>query len=350
MENISGKSCYIFNHFNSPNSSIIKSINLKEKFIDSNMNILNRVGYENINFEEYLKTKNENIRRNSSYPNIIKENKNPINLKNKCSIGNFIRNFKYNNKKFSKYILSLNNSSLKSNSTYNCLSPSTISSTLNNSSPKNNCFLTLENFKNNKIKNIKNSFLQKDLNYKSKYLSYISSRKLMKGKSEKKIKISKNNLTQLKKKISESLSSSNLIENDLEKYLKSSESKRRKNKSNLYHDFNEIKNILLSKNEKNKIKTCLFNQRTGRSELMEINNANLIKFCDNINHMKEKEINKWGKKIIKKYRIFERNVLKGNDIIEKGDNAESLRKKLNINTFKLKNKFELIMKIKKKII
>ena len=347
MKNRAEKSHYIFNLFNSPNSSIIASINLKEKFMDSNVHILNRVGYEDLNFEEYLKMKNENITRNSSYPNIRKENKSPINLKYKFSTRSLIRNFNLKNKKFSKYILNLNNTSLKSYSTGNCLSPSTISSTINNSTPKNNCFLTAENFKNNRIKNIKNCFLQRNSKYKSKNLSYITSRRSMKAKSD--VKISKKNLIELEKKINETVSSSKLIENDLEKYLKKPENKKRKNKQHLYHDFNEIKNFLLSKKEKKRIKTCLFNQKTGRTELMEINNANLIKYCDNVNHMKEKEVNKWGNKIIKKYRIFERNVLV-DDKKEKEDNGESLRKLLNINTFKLKNKLELIMKVKKKIL
>ena len=57
MKNRAEKSHYIFNLFNSPNSSIITSINMKEKFMDSNVHILNRVGYEDLNFEEYKKRK-----------------------------------------------------------------------------------------------------------------------------------------------------------------------------------------------------------------------------------------------------------------------------------------------------
>ena len=364
-KNIFKNKIILFNRLNCIDNSflgITEKIIFNKNHIDSNIQTLSRIGYENLNWNEILKIKknkelkNENaisnIKRTLSFPNLRKKKKIQFQTHFKSSSSNLKK--KDNSVKHKKiYINTLNHTFLKSNSNFssvNYLSPTTISSTLNNSINKGSFFITSETPRFNKMRDIKNFFLRKVSNENNKFLS---SKKLLRNKSENKIKISKINLDKLKEKINNSLNSSNIFESNLEEYVRKL-SLEKTEKHNLYHDFKQIKKILLKDTNKERIKTHFFNKRTGRTELIEMNNANLIRFCDNVNNIKDSRIAKWGNKLFKRYKAFEKKL----DIKIKEDEKENIedkkkkifRKQMSLNSFRINKKIELLIREKNKII
>ena len=368
-KNSSDKNFILFERFKtSNNSSIIDFINSKEDIINKNFKILINVGNEKLNWDkvfktkktkEYIQTHYKNISqlpRTPSCPNIKYEKKNKLTKSYKLSSDNLLNHVHHNKKEMYNYSNNtLNNTTLKSNNSINCLSPSTIASSPNESNKKISFFITSENsYQKNKMKNIKQFLLKKNI-INSKLVSYISSKKLSKSNSENKLKVKKLDLSKINKSINKTLSFSKILENSIDDYIKTTEIKKTNNKPILFQDIDKI-NQLFNKNEikkhTNSLKTLLFNKKTKRAELIEINNANLIKYSDYINHMKDSKIGNWGKKFIKKYQFYEKKAnikLNYEENQENNIKRESLRNQLMLNSFRLNKKIENIIREKKKI-
>ena len=360
----------LFDRFKTSNNSpIIDFINSKEDIINKNYRILINVGNEKLNWDKVFKIKktkeyiqthyknNSQLPRTPSCPNNIKyEKKNKLIKSYKLSSDNLLNHVHHNKKEMYNYSNNtLNNTTLKSNNSINCLSPSTIASTPNESNKKISFFITSENsYQKNKMKNIKQLLLTKNI-INSKLVSYISSKKLSKSNSENKLKVKKLDLSKINKSINKTLSFSKILENSIDDYIKTTEIKKTNNKPILFQEIDKI-NQLFNKNEikkyTNSLKTLLFNKKTKRAELIEINNANLIKYSDYINHMKDSKIGNWGKKFIKKYQFYEKkaNIKLNYEENEKNSNKrEFLRNQLMLNSFRLNKKVENIIREKKKI-
>ena len=169
-KNSSDKNFILFERFKtSNNSSINDFINSKEDIINKNFKILINVGNEKLNWDkvfktkktkEYIQTHYKNISqlpRTPSCPNIKYEKKNKLTKSYKLSSDNLLNHVNHNKKKMYNYSNNtLNNTTLKSNNAINCLSPSTIASSPNESNKKISFFITSENsYQKNKMKNIK---------------------------------------------------------------------------------------------------------------------------------------------------------------------------------------------------
>ena len=363
------KNFILFNRIKtSIDSPIIDYINSKERFVNKNYRLLKNVGYEKLNWDEIFKVKktkeyirthyitNSKLPRTSSCPNIKNEKKNKFIKSYKMNSDNSLNNIKNRTKKvYNNINNTLNNTTIKSNNSINYLSPSTISSTPNESNKQRSFFITSENlYQKNKMKYIKQFLLKKNI-INTKLMSYISSKKLIKANSEKKLKVKKLDLTKLNQSINKTLSYSKILENSIDDYVKTSEIKKNKNKPLLFQDFDKIKQLFKKneiKNFANSMKTLLFNKNSKRTELIEINKANLIKYSDYINHMKDSKIGNWGNKFLKRYQFYEKKLNLKLDDEEKQINnnkREVLRNKLMLNSFRLNKNIENLIRKKKKI-
>ena len=363
------KNFIIFNQIKtSIDSPIINFINSKEQFINKNYRILKNEGYEKLNWDtifkikktkEYIKThyiNNSKLSRTPSCPNIKKEKKNKLIKSYKLSSDNILNHINHSKKKlYNNTNNTLFNTTIKSNNSINYLSPSTISSTPNESNKKISFFITSDNtYQKNKMKNIKKFLLKKNI-INSKFESFISPKKLLKANSENKLKVEKFDLTKLNKSINKTLSFSKILENSIDDYIKTTEIKKNNNKPILFQDFDKMKQ-LFNKNEMkkyaNSLKTLLFNKKSKRTELIEINNANLIKYSDYVNHMKDINIGNWGNKFLKRYQLYQKEAnieLNNEENQENNKKREILRNQLISNSFRLNKKIDNLIKEKKKI-
>ena len=349
---------YLNHHNLKLNCSIDKSIYIKQKLLDKNRNILERVGNEYLNLDDIEKIKqqhnrltNSNIVQNSSYPNINSVN-NIINNNNKSLKRKHIRNDKNKNKNNNSYMNTLNHFSLNTTNSSNNINNYSISTSLDNSNKKSKKELFLKNLSDFKFKNIQNYFYKRNIDSKDKY-TYFSSKQLLKAKSIKKLNMIKLNLKKFNNNINKTITSSKNIEKSIEDYIKLSSSiERNQTKPNIYHDFNQIKKTISNLKFNKRIKTHFYNKKSGRNELIEINNGNIMRYCDNISNMKDNNVNKWGNQILTNYSKYEKKVdtkTRENEIKENKDyNRLFIRKQLTQNFFKINKKVVLLVNDKNK--
>ena len=363
MDNYLKSKFLLFNYLNNFNSkskcSIIKSINIKQKILDKNINILDRIGNEYLNLDDIEKIKqyneltNSNVIQNSSCPNINSIN----NLMDKNYYRSLnrrhIRNEKNKNKNYDNYINTSNYFTLNTTSSVNNINLCSFSNSLNDSKTKSKKKFFLKNHSDNKIKNIRNYFHKRDIDLEDNIKSFFSIKQLLKVKSVNKLNITKLNFKTLNKNINTTIRSSKKIENNIENYIKTSSSiEKKQNKPTLYHDFNQIKKTIRNVKFNKRIKTHFYNKKTGRNELIEINNGNIMRYCDNINCIRDNNVSKWGNQILTNYTKYEKkidnekkeNETKGN----KYYNRLFVRKQFTQNLFKLNKKVVLLVNEKNK--
>ena len=363
MDNYLKSKFLLFSYLNPHNSklncSITNSIYIKQKILDKNINILDRVGYEYLNVDDIEKIKqhnelmNSNVIQNSSYPNINTINNSLNNDNNKSLKRKHVRNGKNKNNNYNSFLNTLNYFTLNSINSENNINTCSISTSINNLNRKSKKNLFLKNHSDIKIQNIRNYFYKKNKDLKEIFANF-SSKQVMQDKSRNKLNNIKLNLKQFNKNINKTITSSKNIENSIEDYIKLPSSiERNRSKPNLYQDFNQIKKTISNLKFNKRIKTKLYNKKSGRNEIIEINNGNIMRYCDNISNMRDHNVNKWGNQILTNYTKYEKkidiktreNEMKGN----KDYNRLFIRKQFTQNLFKINKKGILLVNEKNKL-